>query len=145
MTRTLAAVAYWLSAVTITLGSIGHGFFGVKPVRTALDAVTLPPEIMRVLWIVWYWVSGTMVIFGLLLFWAWPALKAGSSSRSAPPLIIGVSYMITGIVCFLYTNRDPFWLVFLTQGVVILGSMWVFTQRKALGSGLPDRGPRNAS
>ena len=131
MTRTLAAVAYWFSAVTITLGSIGHGFLGVKPVRSALDAVTLPPDIMRVLWIVWYWVSGTMVIFGLLLFWAWPALKTGSSSRSAPPVVIGVSYAIVGIVCFLYTERDPFWLLFLTQGVLLLGSTWVFTRRKS--------------
>lgn len=131
MTRTLAAVAYWFAAVTITLGSIGHGFLGVKPVRTALDAVTLPPDILRVVCIVWYWVSGTMVIFGLLLFWAWPALQAGSSSRSAPPLIIGVSYVIVGIVCFLYTKHDPFWLLFLTQGVLILGSTWVFTQGKA--------------
>jgi hypothetical protein len=129
MTRTLAAVAYWFSAVTITLGSIGHGFVGVKPVRAALDAVTLPPDIMRVLWIVWYWASGTMVMFGLLLFWAWPALKAGSSSRSAPPLIIGVSYVIVGIVSFLYTERDPFWLLFLTQGVLLLGSTSVFTRR----------------
>ena len=72
-----------------------------------------------------------MVIFGLLLIWAWPALKAGSSSRSAPPLIIGVSYVIVGIVCFLYTKHDPFWLLFLTQGVLILGSTWVFTQGKA--------------
>ena len=131
MRRTLAAVAYWFAAVTITLGSIGHGFLGVKPVRTALDAVTLPPDILRVFWIVWYWVSGTMVIFGLLLIWAWPALKAGSSSRSAPPLIIGVSYVIVGIVCFPYTKHDPFWLLFLTQGVLILGSTWVFTQGKA--------------
>ena len=70
-----------------------------------------------------------MVMFGLLLFWAWAALKAGSSSRSAPPLIIGVSYVIVGIVSFLYTERDPFWLLFLTQGVLLLGSTSVFTRR----------------
>ena len=77
---------------------------GVKPVRAALDAVTLPPDIMRALW----------------------------SSRSAPPLIIGVSYVIVGIVSFLYTERDPFWLLFLTQGVLLLGSTWVFTRGEVL-------------
>ena len=130
MTRTLAAVAYWFAAVTITLGSIGHGFLGVKagahrPGRRdpsarhpacVLDCVVLGKR--------------NHGVFGLLLFWAWPALKAGSSSRSAPPLIIGVSYVIAGIVCFLYTKHDPFWLLFLTQGVPILGSTWVFTQGK---------------
>ena len=131
MLRTFAAVAYWFSAVTIALGSIGHGFLGVKPVRAALEAVTLPPDIMRVLWIVWYWVSGTMVIFGLLLFWAWPALKPGSPSRTVVPVVIGVCYVVFGIVCFVYTNRDPFWLLFLTQGVLTLGSTWVLRSRPA--------------
>jgi hypothetical protein len=129
MTRLLATVAYWLTAITITLGAIGHGFLGVKPVRDALATVTLPADIMRVLWIVWYWVSGTMVVFGVLLFWAWPALKAGSSSRSAPPIIIGVLYVIAGAVCYTYTGRDPFWLLFLVQGILLLVTTRVLVSR----------------
>jgi hypothetical protein len=38
---------------------------------------------VRVIWIVWYFVSGCMVTFGALLFWAWPAIWIGSSI--APP------------------------------------------------------------
>jgi len=129
MIRIAAFVAYWLAAVTIALGSIGHGFLGVKPVRAALAAVALPPDILRVLWIVWYCTSLSMVAFGALLFWAWPALKAGSRSRSAVPLIIGTLYAIEGIACFVYTGGHPFWLLFLVQGVLILGSTWVLTQR----------------
>jgi len=109
--RSIAAAFYWLAAITITLGAYGHGFQGVKPVRAAITASTLAPDIVRVIWIVWYFVSGCMVAFGTLLFWAWPAFKAGSSSRSSAALIIGAFYVITGIASYLYSGRDPFWLL----------------------------------
>src|SRR5262245_57401943 len=106
----------------ITLGAYGHGFVGVKPVRAAIAASTLPLDVVRVIWIVWYFVSGCMVVFGALLFWAWPGIGAGSSGRSALALIVGAFYLVTGIVSFLYSGRDPFWLLFVTLGLMVLGS-----------------------
>jgi hypothetical protein len=44
---------------------------------------------------------------------------------------VTITLVIVGIVCFLYTKQDPFWLLVLTQGVLILGSTWVFTQGQA--------------
>ena len=66
-----------------------------------------------------------MVTFGILLFWAWPALKAGPSSRSSAALMIGVFYAVFGIASYLYSGREPFWLLFVTQGVVVIGSTFV--------------------
>jgi hypothetical protein len=125
LTRIIATAAYWLAAITITLGAYGHGFVGVKPVREAIAASTLAPDIVRPIWIVWYFVSGCMVVFGLLLFWAWPALKGGSSSRSVPALIVGGFYAVTGIASYLYSGGDPFWLLFLVQGAIVIGSTLV--------------------
>ena len=130
--RTLAAVLYWLAAITIALGAYGHGFVGVKPVRAAIAASTLPPETVRVLWLVWYFVSGCMLAFGLLLFWVWPALKAGSSSRSSVAFTIGVLYAITGIAAYLYSGGDPFWLLFLIQGVLVTGATLVLARPRAV-------------
>jgi len=123
--RTIAAAFYWLAAITITLGAYGHGFLGIKPVRATIEASTLPPDIVGVIWIVWYFVSGCMVAFGALLFWAWPELKAGSSGRSGAALIVGVSYAIVGVACFLYSGREVFWLLFVTQGVIVVISTLV--------------------
>ena len=129
MKRTLAVALYWLAAITITLGAYGHGFVGVQPVRAAVAASALAPEIVRVIWIVWYFVSGSMLAFGIVLFWAWPALEAGSSSRSAVALIVGAFYGITGIASYLYSGREPFWLLFVTQGVIVIGSTLVLRGR----------------
>jgi hypothetical protein len=118
---------YWLAAITIALGAYGHGFLGIKPVRATIEASTLPPHIAGVIWIVWYFVSGCMVAFGALLFWAWPGLKAGSSSRSGAALIVGIFYAVVGIACYLYSGRDVFWLLFATQGALVVVSTLVLS------------------
>jgi hypothetical protein len=128
--RTIAAGCYWLAALVITLGAYGHGFVGVKPTRAAIEAATLAPNIIRTLWIVWYFVSGCMLVFGVLLFWAWPALEAGPSSRSRVALVIGALYLITGLAAYPYSGRDPFWLLFLVLGVLVIGSTLVLTRSR---------------
>jgi hypothetical protein len=123
--RTLAAALYWLAAITISLGAFGHGFLGVKPVAAAVAASTLPADIVGVIWIVWYFVSGCMVTFGALLFWAWRGLKPGSPSRAGVAVIVGVFYVVTGIASYVYSGFEPFWLLFVTQGVIVVGSTFV--------------------
>jgi hypothetical protein len=130
VTRSIAAGLYWLAAITITLGAYGHGFVGVKPVRAAIEASTLAPEIVRVLWIVWYFVSGCMLVFGAILFWAWPRLAAGPGGRAVAAWIIGVLYAVTGVASYLYSGGDPFWLLFVAQGVILIGTTFVL-QRPA--------------
>jgi hypothetical protein len=127
--RNLAAAVYWLAAIGITLGAYGHGFQGVKPVRAAIAASTLAPDIVRVIWIVWYFVSGCMVAFGALLFWAWPRLEAGPSSRSTAAFVVGDFYALTGIAAYWYSGGDPFWLLFLVLGVAVSGSTLVLRRR----------------
>jgi len=135
--RAVAGALYWIVAITITLGAYGHGFLGVKPVQAAIAATTLAPDIERVIWIVWYDVSGSMLTFGALLFWAWPSVKTGTSSRSGVPLIIGAFYAVTGIVAYLYSGREPFWLLFVTQGVILIGSTLVLRGPQRSSTGRP--------
>ena len=128
--RIIATVLYWLAAVTIALGAFGHGFLGIKPVEAAVAASTLPADIVGVIWIVWYFVSGTMVVCGAILFWAWPAIKSGSTTRSGAAFIIGIFYTVTGIACYLYSGREPFWLLFLFQGATVIGTTLVLRDRR---------------
>ena len=118
----LAGILYWLAAVTIALGAFGHGFLGVKPVAAAVAASTLPANVVAVIWIVWYFVSACMLTFGGLLAWAWPGLRPGSPSRAAAALIVGALYFFTGIASYIYSGREPFWLLFVAQGFIVIGS-----------------------
>ena len=123
--RVLATVLYWLAAITIALGAFGHGLLGIKPVEAAVAASTLPADIVAVIWIVWYFVSGAMIVCGAMLMWAWPAVRAGSTTRSGAAFIIGVFYTVTGVACYLYSGREPFWLLFLFQGAIVIGTTLV--------------------
>ena len=125
MKRTIASVLYWLAAVVITLGSVGHGLLGVIPIREAIVASPLTPGVTRPLWIVWYGTSLSMITYGLLLFWAWPALRAGSSSRSVPAYIVGGFYLLVGIGAYVYSERDPFWIMFIVLGALAIGTTWI--------------------
>jgi hypothetical protein len=140
MKRTIATAFYWFAAITIALGAYGHGFVGIRPVEAAVAASTLAPDVVRVIWIVWYFVSGCMLSFGILLFWAWPVLEAGSASRASAALIIGAFYTVTGVAAYLYSGRDPFWLLFVIQGVVVIGSTLVLRRPGPAGGVRPAGG-----
>lgn len=112
-------VLYWIVGLTIGLGAFGHGFMGVKPVRAALAAVTIPTDIREVIWIVWYFVSGCMLLFGGLVIGAWFAARRGRPRALVVPIVIALFYMVTGLASYAY-QPNPFWLGFLVQGALLL-------------------------
>ena len=120
--RTIASTVYWIAAIVIGLGAFGHGLGGVRPVAAAIADSTLPADIVRVLWIVWYGASLNMITYAALLFWAWPSIRTGVASRSAVALIIGANYLLTGVASYFYSGLKPFWLLFVVLGAMVIGS-----------------------
>jgi hypothetical protein len=49
-------------------------------------------------------------------------IRTGSSGRSGAVLIVGGFYAVPGIACYLYSGRQPFWVLFLFQGVIVIGT-----------------------
>jgi hypothetical protein len=119
--RTVYSVIYWIAGVLIALGAFGHGIGGARNVRAAFAAVPLDPHVASVIWVVWYWVSGVMLLFGALALWAWFAARRGGRDVLVVPIVIAVFYMLTGAVTSA-VERDAFWLLFLVEGVLLLGA-----------------------
>jgi hypothetical protein len=61
-----------------------------------------------------------MLVFGVLSLWAWFAARRGRAV-TVVPASIGAFYILFGAAAFVYA-RDPFWLFFLLQGVMLLGA-----------------------
>jgi hypothetical protein len=118
MKAKLLTAIYWTMGLLIGLGAFGHGFGGVRPVRAALAAVTLPVDIREVIWIVWYFVSGCMLLCGGLILWAWFAARR-SPDVLLVPLVIALFWMVTGVASYAYQHK-PFWLLFLVEGALLL-------------------------
>lgn len=121
MKRQVYSVIYWIAGLLIALGAFGHGIGGARNVRTAFAASTLDPGVASIIWVVWYWVSGAMLLFGALALWAWFAARRGSRDVLVVPIVIALFYMITGAVTTA-VERDAFWLLFLVEGALLFVS-----------------------
>src|SRR5207253_8148615 len=79
MRRKLFSALFLVTALSIALGAFGHGHQWSKhvlPVMAGLD-----PGMIRLLALVWFWVSATMLVFGFLLIWTWWRIGRGERSE----------------------------------------------------------------
>lgn len=70
MGRRICAAVNLFLGVLIGLGAFGHGFQGVK-LQSEWAADPLAARTKSVILVVWYFVSGSMLLFGGLIVWAW--------------------------------------------------------------------------
>lgn len=123
MKRRVFTFVFWFIGLVIGLGAFGHGFIGVIPVRTALNAAHIPPDVLEVIWIVWYFVSACMLLFSGLIIGAWMAARRGQVAALTIPAVIAVFYMAVGIASYAY-QHNPFWLQFTIEGALLFIATW---------------------
>jgi hypothetical protein len=121
MPRNLFLYLFLVVSILIGLGAFGHGY-SVRRVHEAIDQFPINPVISQTLYIVWYFVSGSMLTFGGMLVWVWFRLKAGDDSMLIVAYMIGALYLVTGICATIYRHGDPFWFFFILLGVLLMGS-----------------------
>jgi hypothetical protein len=121
MTRQLASALFLLTGITVGLGAFGHGHQWSALVLPALHGVD--PQIVAVLKLVWFWVSGAMFTFGVLLVWAWSRLRRGKTQSAVLPAVIGVFYCAEGLYGGLYLGK--FFLLFVVQAVLLWVTAWL--------------------
>ncbi|MGH8397273.1 MAG: hypothetical protein ACRETA_03370 [Gammaproteobacteria bacterium] len=115
MARKLASLALALTGLLIGLGAFGHSFMGRKTLDAGLARVTLDAHTDKLVYLVWYFCGGCMLVFGLLVITsAWQAWRGDNRGLSVSSLI-GIFYVLTGILALAYM-REPFWGVFVILG-----------------------------
>ena len=121
MLRIFFLYLFLVVSILIGLGAFGHGY-SARKVHAAIDQFPIDPVIAQTLYIVWYFVSGSMLTFGAMLVWVWFRLKAGDTRMLFVALLIGALYLVTGICATIYRHGDPFWFFFILLGVLLIGS-----------------------
>jgi hypothetical protein len=125
MTRKLLSTLFLLTAITVALGAFGHGAQWSLHVAPALKGTA--PELVRLLELVWYWVSGAMFTFGALLVWSWRRMERGATTLAFVPWTIGAFYLVEGICGAVYVRR--FFLIFVAQAMLLWGTSWALRPR----------------
>ncbi len=121
MTRKLSSILFLFTALSIALGAFGHGPQWEKHFHPALAGT--PPEIVGVIEYVWYWVSASMVAFGLMLLWLWWLLLRGRPAPLWVAWAIGAFYIVEGLYGVLLFGR--FYGIFIVQGTLVWLCTWM--------------------
>jgi len=119
MTRKIASPALALTGLLIALGGFGHSFGGRKTLDIGLAGLALDAHTEKLIYLVWYFCGGCMLVFGLLVIAsAWRAWR-GDRAGLATATWIGVFYLLTGVLSLAYM-KEAFWSVFVVLGGLAL-------------------------
>ncbi|HVS77231.1 MAG TPA: hypothetical protein VHE11_09865 [Steroidobacteraceae bacterium] len=137
MTRKVASLALALTGLLIFLGAFGHSFAGRKALDIGLARVALDSHTEKLVYLVWYFCGGCMLVFGLLVIAsAWRAWRGDHTGLSASGLI-GIFYLLTGVLSLAYM-KEAFWTTFVVLGGLALGLSIVL----AVGGPAPSQRPQ---
>ncbi len=129
MTRRIASVALLAMGVLITLGAYGHGFMGRRNIDVELDKFAIASNVYTMLYVVWYFVSGCMLLFGLTVIAAWVQQRKGKIALLPVTGLIGILYFLTGVSGMIYRNGDAFMAVFIVEGGVLAAASAALARR----------------
>ncbi len=112
---------FLVDGILIGLGAFGHGR-AVKDVHAAIDQFPIDPNVSTMLYVVWYFVSGCMLLFGATIVWTGLRLRADATNSIFVVSLIGALYVAVGIGGMLYRHGDPFMAIFIVLGGLLLVS-----------------------
>lgn len=134
MLKKLSSLVFLLVGIIIGLGAFGHGR-AVGNVHAAIDHLPIDPNVSTMLYVVWYFVSGCMLVFGATIVWTWSRLRAGDGSTLPAALLIGALYVAVGVGGMIYRHGDPFMGFFAALGGLLLASSLGLRAPSAAGQG----------
>lgn len=119
MLRKFTSALLALTGLLIGLGAFGHSFIGRRTLDAGLAALPLDAHTDKLIYLVWYFCGGCMLVFGVLVIWsAWQVMRGERRALFASGLV-GIFYLLTGVVALAYMH-EPFWGVFVVLGALAL-------------------------
>jgi hypothetical protein len=113
---------YWLFlivGIVIGLGAVGHTL-AARHVHEALDQFPVEPHVGGMVYVVWYFVSGCMLVFGATIVWIWFRLRAGDTTPLFVAVLIGLLEVATGIGGLASMHGLTFFWFFVVLGGLLL-------------------------
>lgn len=121
MGRRFASGLFLLVGLSIGLGAFGHGDQWLRHVSQALGGVA--PRVFTLLELIWFWVSGTMLAFGVLLVWCWWRLRRGDRAALFVAWTVSAFYLMGGAAGMFLLG--PFFAVFMVQALLLSSAAWM--------------------
>lgn len=133
MMRKMASMALALTGWYICLGGLGESFAGRSVLDAALSRTNLDIHTQRLIYLVWYFCGGCMLMFGLLVIGSARRAWRGETTGLAASGLIGIFYLIAGDLSLLYM-KEAFWSIFAILGALALISSLTLATADSLSS-----------
>ena len=117
--RAVLTAIYLAMALLMIAGAYGHGFLGRKSIDIELARYPIDEGVYTMLYVVWYFVSGCMLSFGIAAIWAWLQLRRGGQRAMFVVYLIALLYVASGIGGLVYRHGAAFHYVFIVQGALL--------------------------
>lgn len=117
----------------LTLSAFAHSILGGRAILAEMTAANVPADLLRGALVGWEFGGVAMLAFGVLVLRAFASRRVSASGDSglATVRVIAASYVLFGSAAFLYSDFDPFFLVFVLPGWMLAYAGW----RGASGAG----------
>jgi len=125
MTRKFFSALFLIVSLVVGLGAFGHASQWNSHMSGLLGNVT--PDAVKMLELIWLWVSGTMLVSGVLLVLCWLRLRRGDTNLTAVPWVTGGFYILAGTTGALWVA--PFFWLFPVLGALLWLCTWMLWPR----------------
>lgn len=122
MLRKIASVLFLLTALVIALGALGHDSQAAR-LAMNLGKQPLDPHDVAVIILVWHFASGCMIVFGTLCVGTWSFARRGGRGVFFVSDLIGLFYIVTGLLSVWYSGTAFFWVFFALGALLIITSL----------------------
>ena len=110
-----------LIAGTLMILSAGmHSFLGWKALSAELAKAQVPAELTAALAAGWTFGGAAMLAFGCIVIALFVRRLKGEAVALWPAIVIGTTYVAFGAWALAANNFDPFFLVFVIPGTLLL-------------------------
>ncbi len=115
----LSTIAGSLGALLIMLSAPVHSLVGWPELQSQLARLNAPAELVQGLQIGWHFAGAAMVAFGLIVLHAFQS-RARGTNAPVPSWTVAALYLLFGGIALVVSGFDPFFLVFIVPGALVL-------------------------
>jgi hypothetical protein len=102
------------------VSAAAHSLLGWKELKGVLGATQVPAELIQTLGLGWNFGGVAMLAFGCIVVAVFAQRLRGQTVSAMPAHVIGATYVAYGVGALLVTRFDPFFLIFVVPGVMLL-------------------------
>jgi hypothetical protein len=119
-----------VAGVILLLSAAAHSYLGWRVLRARLLDTAAPPDLVTGLGLGWHFAGLAMLVFGVNVIMLFVQVLKGRAVSRRPALVIGAAYVLFGGWAFAATQGDPFFMIFITPGVLLVAASASWLDRR---------------